>query len=108
MIGRTKSDSVELEEDVMPLTSHVTRTTLEQPDGTELKIFRRNTAFGTPARHGTNFVGFAADRARLHTMLARMSGVGDGRRDTLTRIATPIDGAYFYVPSVEELSRLRR
>jgi putative iron-dependent peroxidase len=106
MIGRTKPDSVELDEDVMPATSHVSRTTLEQPDGSELKIFRRNTAFGTPARHGTNFVGFAADRARLHTMLARMAGVGDGLRDTLTRVATPVDGAYFYVPSVEELTRL--
>ena len=57
-------------------------------------------------RHGTNFVGFAADRARLDTMLARMAGVSDGLRDALTRVATPVDGAYFYVPSVEELTRL--
>ncbi len=41
MIGRTKADSVELDEGVMPATSHVSRTVVEE-DGEELKIFRRN------------------------------------------------------------------
>jgi porphyrinogen peroxidase len=104
MIGRTKPDSVELGEDVMPPTSHVSRTTVTSADGGELRILRRNTAFGTPSRHGTVFVGFSADRARLAVMLDRMAGVGDGVRDGLTRVTKPVTGGYYYVPSLEELA----
>jgi deferrochelatase/peroxidase EfeB len=39
-------------------------------------------------------------------MLEQMAGVPDGTRDALTRIAAPVDGAYFYVPNVEELRTL--
>jgi porphyrinogen peroxidase len=104
MIGRTKPDSVELAEDVMPPSSHVSRTSVTSDDGEELRILRRNTAYGTPSQHGTMFVGFSADRARLQLMLDRMSGVGDGVRDELTRVTTPLTGGYYYVPSVEELA----
>jgi putative iron-dependent peroxidase len=106
MIGRTKADSVELDDTQMPPSSHVSRTTVTGGAGEELKIFRRNTATGTPGRHGTNFIGFAADRARLQLMLERMAGLGDGVRDALTYVTTPVDGAYLYVPSVEELLAL--
>ena len=105
-MGRTKADSVELDDATKPPSSHVARTSLTDADGAELPIWRRNTATGTPARHGTQFVGFARDRARLQLMLERMAGVGDGVRDALTAIAKPLDGAYYYVPSVEELAEL--
>jgi len=104
MIGRSKADSVELAEDVMPPTSHVSRTTVTAADGEELRILRRNTAYGTPSQHGTVFVGFSSDRARLQLMLERMAGVGDGVRDELTRVTTPLTGGYYYVPSVEQLA----
>jgi len=104
MIGRSKADSVELAEEVMPPTAHVPRTTVTSADGEELRILRRNTAYGTPSRHGTVFVGFSADRARLKAMLDRMAGVGDGVRDTLTRVTTPLTGGYYYVPSLEQLA----
>jgi putative iron-dependent peroxidase len=103
MIGRTKPDSVELDDAHMPPTSHVARTKVLDDAGEELHVFRRNTALGTPTAHGTNFVGFSADRARLHRMLEQMAGVPDGVRDGLTYVTTPVDGAYLYVPSVEEL-----
>jgi porphyrinogen peroxidase len=104
MIGRTKADSVELAEEVMPVTSHVSRTSVTSADGEELRILRRNTAYGTPSRHGTMFVGFSADRVRLQLMLDQMAGVGDGVRDELTRVTTPLTGGYYYVPSVEQLA----
>ena len=104
MIGRSKADSVELAEEVMPPTAHVPRTTVTSADGEELRILRRNTAYGTPSQHGTVFVGFSADRARLKAMLDRMAGVGDGVRDTLTRVTTPLTGGYYYVPSLEQLA----
>jgi putative iron-dependent peroxidase len=108
MMGRSKTDSVELDEAAMPADAHVARTKVLDAQGAELRILRRNTATGTPVRHGTNFVGFAADRARLQRMLEQMAGRTDGIRDALTRVAMPLDGAYFYVPSVEELQALAR
>jgi porphyrinogen peroxidase len=104
MIGRTKVDSVELAEEVMPASAHVSRTVVTTPDGEELHILRRNTAYGTPCQHGTMFVGFSADRARLQLMLDQMAGVVGGVRDALTRVTTPLTGGYYYVPSLEQLA----
>jgi putative iron-dependent peroxidase len=105
IIGRTKPDSVELDEDVMPPDSHVTRTTVDD-DGVELRIYRRNTAYGGPTDHGTMFVGFCREQRPLELMLQRMAGVGDGVRDALTRYTRPLSGAYYVAPSLAALSGL--
>jgi putative iron-dependent peroxidase len=104
VMGRTKPDSIELDDDIKPADSHVARTVLEV-DGEELPIFRRNVAFGSVSRHGTAFVGFSRDQWRLEEMLRRMAGVGDGVRDALTRYTQPVTGAYYTVPSVDALAR---
>ncbi|HCB05174.1 MAG TPA: Dyp-type peroxidase [Nocardioides sp.] len=95
-IGRTKAGSIEL--DPRPESSHVART--DQDDTGH--ILRRNTAYGTATAHGTVFVGFASSRAPLHVMLERMAGI-DGPRDGLTRFATPLTGAYYWVPASDDL-----
>lgn len=64
VIGRTKAESIELDERSMPADSHVTRTTLEE-GGQALEIFRRNTPYGGVGDHGTVFVGFAKQQQRL-------------------------------------------
>ena len=102
VIGRTKIGSVELAEDVQPETSHVSRTTVDI-DGSERKIFRRNTAYGNVTAHGTVFVGFSQDRQRLELMLRRMAGSDDGIRDALTRYSTPLTGAYYFCPSLQSM-----
>jgi putative iron-dependent peroxidase len=104
-MGRTKPDSVELDDETKPNTAHVARTVLEV-DGQERPIFRRNVAYGGISDHGTVFVGFSREQWRLAEMLRRMAGVGDGVRDSLTRYTTPLTGAYYVVPSVEALLRL--
>jgi putative iron-dependent peroxidase len=104
VMGRTKADSIELDDEVKPADSHVARTVLEV-DGEELPIFRRNVAFGSVSRHGTAFVGFSCDQWRLEEMLRRMGGVGDGVRDALTRYTQPVTGAYYTVPSTDALAR---
>jgi putative iron-dependent peroxidase len=106
VIGRTKPDSIELDEADMPPDSHVARNVIEE-NGVELEIFRRNTPYGGVTDHGTMFVGFCAQQRVLHLMLERMAGVGDGVRDALTRYTTPLTGAYYVVPSVEALQRWR-
>jgi porphyrinogen peroxidase len=102
-MGRTKPDSIELDEEQMPAEAHVARTSFEV-DGEEQKIFRRNVAYGGVTDHGTVFVGFARDQWRLAEMLRRMAGATDGVRCALTRYLTPTTGAYYVVPSIEALT----
>jgi porphyrinogen peroxidase len=97
VIGRTKPDSVELED--KPATSHVART--DQDDFG--RIFRRNMPYGTVTDHGTMFVGFASERKPLEAMLESMAGLDGGKRDALTRYTRPLAGAYYFVPSIESL-----
>src|SRR5712691_1741556 len=100
VIGRTKDESVELDD--KPADSHVARTDQDQFG----KIFRRNMPYGTVADHGTMFVGFSADQRPLATMLESMAGLADGVRDALTRYTQPLTGAYYFVPSTQSLKTL--
>jgi putative iron-dependent peroxidase len=102
VIGRTKDKSIQLEDDEMPIDSHVARNVVEE-DGEELAIYRRNTAWGGPTYHGTMFVGFCRSQHPLQIMLERMAGLPDGTRDALTRYSVPITGAYYVVPSLNAL-----
>ena len=58
VIGRTKADSIELDENIQPAESHVARTSMQNQNGDDLEIFRRNVPYGTVTEHGTMFVGF--------------------------------------------------
>jgi len=100
VIGRRKSDSVEL--DPKPDDSHVASTDQD----TFGKIFRRNMPYGTVTDHGTMFVGFCAEQEPLVKMLESMVGLDNGTRDALTRYTTPLTGAYYFVPSNESLRKL--
>ncbi|MGA2718320.1 MAG: Dyp-type peroxidase [Candidatus Acidiferrales bacterium] len=101
IMGRTKPDSIELEN--KPSDSHVARTDQDEFGS----IFRRNMPYGSVADHGTMFVGFSADQKRLSRMLDSMAGLVNGTRDALTRFTQPLTGSYYFVPSVESLRRLR-
>jgi porphyrinogen peroxidase len=96
VIGRTKVGSVELDD--KPATSHVART--DQDDFGH--IFRRNTPYGSVTEHGTVFVGFSAEQAPLARMLDSMAGLS-GVRDELTRYSRALTGAYYFVPSSDDL-----
>jgi putative iron-dependent peroxidase len=101
IMGRTKLDSIELEN--KPSDSHVARTDQDEFGN----IFRRNMPYGNVADHGTMFVGFSADQKRLSRMLDSMAGLLTGTRDALTRFTQPVTGSYYFVPSVESLRSLR-
>src|ERR1700684_2467152 len=101
IMGRTKLDSIELEN--KPADSHVARTDQDEFGN----IFRRNMPYGNVEEHGTVFVGFSADQKRLSRMLDSMAGLVTGQRDALTRFTVPLTGSYYFVPSVETLRRLR-
>ena len=97
VIGRTKPDSLELED--KPDDSHVAATDQDRFG----HIFRRNTPYGTVSDHGTMFVGFSSDQSRLVAMLESMAGTGGAPPDALTRYTHPLTGAYYFVPSTESL-----
>jgi putative iron-dependent peroxidase len=99
VMGRAKLDSVELEDKASD--SHVASNDQDQFG----KIFRRNMPYGTVTDHGTMFVGFSADQRRLSAMLESMAGLAGGVRDALTRFTRPTTGAYYFVPSTEDLRR---
>ncbi|SEG30710.1 putative iron-dependent peroxidase [Bryocella elongata] len=101
IMGRTKPDSIELEN--KPADSHVARTDQDEFGN----IFRRNMPYGKVDDHGTVFVGFSAEQSRLSKMLDSMAGLVNGTRDALTRYTQPLTGSYYFVPSVESLRRLR-
>jgi putative iron-dependent peroxidase len=100
VIGRRKSDSVELED--KPSESHVASTDQDSFG----KIFRRNMPYGTVTEHGTMFVGFSAEQRPLAAMLESMAGLASGTPDALTRYTRPLTGAYYFVPSIESLRRI--
>jgi putative iron-dependent peroxidase len=99
VIGRTKLDSVELDD--RPADSHAASTDQDRFG----KIFRRNTPYGTVTEHGTMFVGFSATQRPLAEMLESMAGVSGGARDALTRYTRALSGAYYFVPSTDGLRR---
>lgn len=101
IMGRTKLDSIELEN--KPENSHVARTDQDEFG----HILRRNMPYGKVDDHGTVFVGFSAEQERLAKMLDSMAGLVNGTRDALTRFTEPLTGSYYFVPSVESLGRLR-
>jgi porphyrinogen peroxidase len=102
-IGRTKPDSVELDDAVKPATAHIARVVIEEA-GEELEIYRRSVPYGTVGEHGLYFIGFSAELSRFDKMLARMFGTGDGIRDHLTDFTRPVSGSYYFAPSLDALA----
>jgi putative iron-dependent peroxidase len=100
VIGRTKDESIELGE--QPPDSHVARTDQERFGD----IFRRNTPYGSVTDHGTMFVGLSAEQGPQTAMLESMLGLKDGVRDALTRYTRPLTGAYYFVPSTQDLENV--
>jgi putative iron-dependent peroxidase len=100
-IGRTKPDSVELDD--KPDTAHIARVVIEE-DGEELELYRRSTPYGRVGELGLYFLAFSADPSRFTKMLQRMFGVtGDGLHDHLTDFTTPASGAHYFAPSLDAL-----
>ncbi len=102
IIGRTKVDSTEFAEDLLPKNSHAARTTIEKYYR-EQPIFRRNVSHGTPSNNETSFIGFTNSQETVHEMLRRMAGVLDGLRDALTFYSMPATGSHYFIPSSDSL-----
>ena len=107
VIGRTKIDDIELDDDACPPSAHKERTTIVRDDGQEHKIVRHNMVWGTSTESGTFFIGYARDLSVTEDMLQRMF-VADaaGVYDRLLDFSRPVTGAHFFAPSLEVLEAL--
>ncbi len=105
VIGRTKPDSVELED--LPADSHAGRVVHTDEDGEEIEIYRRSVPYGTSTEAGLYFLAFTDDLAKIDLMLAAMFGAtGDDHHDRLVVFSETVSGAYYYAPPTEALTRL--
>jgi len=103
IIGRTKPDSVELED--LPANSHLGRVVHTDETGDEIEIYRRSVPYGTTTEAGLYFLAFTDDLAKIDLMLGSMFGAtGDGRHDRLVGFTETVSGAYYFAPPAETLA----
>jgi len=107
VIGRTKADDIELDDDACPPSAHKARTTIVRGEDEEQKIVRHNLAWGTSTEAGTFFIAYARDLSVTEEMLERMF-VADaaGVYDRLLDFSRAVTGAHFFAPSLEMLEAL--
>ena len=108
VIGRTKLESIELDDEVKPENSHVARTVVEDAKGEEMEILRHSLPYGDgKGDQGLFFIAYTQDLSIIDAMLFRMFGTsGDGIHDRLLHFVTPMDGAYYFAPSEELLKEV--
>jgi len=102
VIGRTKTDNMELPDAVKPKTSHVALNTIVGPDGEEQDILRHNMAFGSfrEGEAGTYFIGYCATPDVTEQMLRNMFlGDDEGHVDRILDFSTAVTGGLFFVPA---------
>ncbi|UAY78205.1 Dyp-type peroxidase [Pasteurella canis] len=104
VIGRTKPDSVELDNKLD--TSHVGRTDLKE-NGVGLKILRQSLPYGTASgKHGLFFIAYCATLYNIEQQLLNMFGEKDGKTDRLLGFTKAVTGSYYFAPSLDKLKNL--
>ncbi len=109
IVGRTKIDNIEIDDDDEPRKSHKSLATIEDGEGGELAILRDNMPFGRPGagEFGTYFIGYAGQVWVIEQMLKRMFvGVPPGSYDRLLDFSTAKTGTTFFVPTATMLDEL--
>lgn len=102
IIGRTKLDNVELNDDSAKRKSHKTLTTIVDAEGNEHDILRDNMPFGRPGQSefGTYFIGYARNLWVIEKMLSNMFiGVPYGQYDRILDFSKAVTGTTFFAPS---------
>ncbi|WP_293322294.1 Dyp-type peroxidase [Mycobacterium sp.] len=107
VIGRTKLDDIELDDEDKPTNSHIALNVITDDDGTELKIVRHNMPFGEVGKgeYGTYFIGYSRTPRVTEHMLRNMF-IGDppGNTDRILDFSTAETGGLFFSPTVDFLN----
>ncbi|XP_002732972.1 dye-decolorizing peroxidase YfeX-like [Saccoglossus kowalevskii] len=108
-VGRSITDSTELSR--KPPMSHVARMTggnaFQQPK--KFEIVRQSQPWGSVSGDsGLFFIAYAASPENFNYMLDRMVGADkDGFSDDIMRLTKCVKGTYWYVPSEQEMAKLK-
>ncbi len=107
VIGRSKLEDVEMDDDVKPANSHIALNVISDDDGNELKIVRHNMPFGEIGKgeYGTYFIGYSRTAAVTERMLRNMF-IGDppGNTDRILEFSTAVTGGKFFTPILDFLN----
>jgi porphyrinogen peroxidase len=107
VIGRSKLEDIEMDDDAKPANAHIALNVIEDDDGTELKIVRHNMPFGEigTGEYGTYFIGYSRAAAVTERMLSNMF-IGDppGNTDHILDFSTAVTGGKFFTPIVDFLN----
>jgi porphyrinogen peroxidase len=107
VIGRTKLEDIEMDDDAKPANAHIALNVIEDEDGNELKIVRHNMPFGEIGKgeFGTYFIGYSRTAAVTERMLSNMF-IGDppGNTDHILEFSTAVTGGKFFTPIVDFLN----
>ena len=109
IIGRSKIDDIEIDDEIRASNSHVTLNTIVDADGEEQDILRDNMVFGDAGsgEYGTYYIAYAADPAIPEQMLRNMFvGLPLGNYDRILDVSTAVTGSQYFVPSLDLLESL--
>lgn len=108
VMGRSKLESIEMDDDVKPENAHIARVVIEDDKGEEMEILRHSLPYGDgKGEQGLFFIAYTKNLGIIDNMLEHMFGTtGDGIHDRLLHFVTAVDGAYFFAPSEELLEEV--
>ncbi len=99
VIGRTKLDDIELDDDVKPVWAHNNKSKVIIDDK-EIKMLRQNRPFGNAMEHGTMFIGLTASPVIMSTSLQQMIFADDnGHYDRLLDFVEAKTGTNYFIVS---------
>ena len=110
IIGRTKIDNIEIDDDAKRQKSHKSLATITDDAGVEHDILRDNMPFGSAGagEYGTYFIGYSGKLWVTEKMLERMFiGAPEGLYDRLLDFSEAKTGTTFFAPCrgvLEEIS----
>jgi len=102
VIGRSKQDDIEMDDDAKPANSHIALANV----GDEFKVVRDNMPFGRAGANemGTYFIAYARTFSTVKKMLDNMFiGNPEGNYDRILDFSTAHTGTLFFVPSMDML-----
>ena len=100
VIGRYKSNDIEMADEVKPSNSHIALANI----GDDFKIVRDNMPFGNMSTNemGTYFIAYASTFSTVQKMLNNMFiGSPEGNYDRILDFSTPKTGSLFFVPTFD-------
>jgi putative iron-dependent peroxidase len=115
IIGRTKKESIEIEDSKKSSNAHIARVVITDPNNPEkeLEIVRQSMTYGNVKKNGLFFIGFTSDLNIINRMLYRMVGKDNIKSedshfiDHILLFSEAISGQYWYIPSIKELITLQ-